>query len=77
MHDPEMHDPEEEVPAGELPLAGWSCAVCGTENETPVDAALGLTQKFTEDCRTCCRPNLLRIRVEPDGFLLVTAEFDE
>jgi len=70
----DLEGPPEEDGAG---VAEWSCAVCGTSNETAVEAGAAPTQKFTEDCRTCCRPNLLRIRVEPDGFLLVTAEFDE
>jgi hypothetical protein len=78
MHDPDdLQDPGEAVPAHELPLAGWFCAVCGSENETPVDAALGLQQKFTEDCRVCCRPNLLRIRIHSAEDMSVDVEFDE
>jgi hypothetical protein len=50
--------------------------VCGSENETPVDPALGLRQRFTEDCAACCRPNLLTITVRRDG-VEATAEFDE
>ncbi len=72
-----MDEPDEILPDPELPMAGWFCAVCGSENETPVDPALGLTQKFTEDCRVCCRPNLLRIRVFSAEDVSVEAEFDE
>ncbi|MEZ5064534.1 MAG: CPXCG motif-containing cysteine-rich protein [bacterium] len=51
--------------------------MCGSPNESLVDPALGATQKFTEDCAVCCRPNLLRVTVDADGDVLVTAEFDE
>ena len=61
----------------DLPLARWPCAVCGTENESPVDPALGSSQKFTDDCRVCCRPNLLRIVVRSADEIETTAEFDE
>jgi len=62
---------------GELPLALWHCAVCGSPNETPVDAQLGASQKFTEDCRVCCRPNLLRVSVRSPDEIFVDAIFDE
>jgi hypothetical protein len=61
----------------ELPLATWSCAVCGETNESPVDPALGASQKFTDDCRVCCHPNLLRIVVRGPDEIDVRAEFDE
>jgi hypothetical protein len=62
---------------GELPFATWSCAVCGSANETPVDTALGTRQEFTEDCVVCCRPNFLRITVSEDEDLSVEVSFDE
>lgn len=58
-------------------MAHWECAVCGGANETAVDNEAAPKQKFTEDCRVCCRPNLLRVRVASDGFLEVSVEFDE
>lgn len=62
---------------GPLPMAAWSCAVCGAANETPVDPALGAAQRFTEDCGTCCRPNLLTITVRGEDDVEATSEFDE
>lgn len=62
---------------GEVPFGRWGCAVCGSENETPVDPALGATQRFTEDCATCCRPNLLTVTVRSEDEIEVVAEFDE
>ena len=62
---------------GPLPAAEWSCAVCGAANETPVDPALGASQRFTEDCATCRRPNLLTITVHDEDGIEATSEFDE
>jgi hypothetical protein len=62
---------------GEIEWAAWSCAVCGSANETPVDPALGARQQFTEDCAACCRPNLLTALVRGEGDVEVAAEFDE
>jgi hypothetical protein len=62
---------------GELPLASWNCAVCGSANETPIDPQLGTSQKFTEDCCVCCRPNLLRVSVPSPDEILVDVVFDE
>ena len=61
----------------EASLVRWECAVCGAANETVVDDQAAPTQKFTEDCHVCCRPNLLRLRVASDGFLQMSVEFDE
>jgi hypothetical protein len=55
----------------------WSCAVCGATNEALVDPALGPTQRFTDDCSTCCRPNLLTVTVRSEDEIQVVAEFDE
>jgi hypothetical protein len=62
---------------GPLPAGTWECAVCGTPNETPVDPALGVSQRFTEDCAACCRPNLLTVTVRSEDEIEVVAEFDE
>jgi hypothetical protein len=54
----------------------YRCAVCGEVNETIVDESAGLSQRYTEDCRVCCRPNLLSIHIEGDE-VMITTEFDE
>jgi hypothetical protein len=51
--------------------------VCGSANETPVDAAAGSRQEFTEDCAVCCRPNFLKITISGDEEPSVEASFDE
>jgi hypothetical protein len=47
--------------------AGFDCAACGSPNDTTVDPSQGRRQEYVEDCRTCCRANLLRVELEPEG----------
>ena len=56
----------------------YDCAFCGEENEVLVDAGAGSRVTLTEDCRVCCRPNLLAIVVDGDGAvtLEVSQEYD-
>jgi hypothetical protein len=48
--------------------AGFQCAGCGEWNETVVDESGGKRQSYVEDCRVCCRPNVLAIRWTGDGY---------
>ncbi len=52
----------------------YSCAFCGEENEVFVDGSGARTQQFTEDCAVCCRPNLLTISIERDGWISINVE---
>ena len=36
-----------------------------------VDAGWGRRVTLTEDCRVCCRPNLLTITVDGDGAVML------
>ena len=56
-------------------VRAYDCAFCGEENEVLVDAAAGRKVTLTEDCRACCRPNLLAIVVDGDG--VVTLEVSQ
>jgi hypothetical protein len=47
--------------------AEFTCAFCGQINSTTVDPSGGRLQSYTEDCQTCCRPNALRIEIDPDS----------
>ena len=40
--------------------SGFQCAGCGEWNETLVDSA-GTSQRYVEDCRVCCKPNVLYV----------------
>ncbi len=57
-------------------LVTYNCAYCGEENETFVDPSAGFRQAYVEDCAVCCRPNLLRITIEEDGTIMISAEFE-
>lgn len=52
----------------------YNCEFCGEKNEVFVDGSGARTQKFTEDCQVCCRPNLLTIRIENDGEFGIEVE---
>ena len=56
----------------------YDCAFCGEENEILIDARGGRPVTLTEDCRVCCRPNLLTIAVDGDGAvtLEVSQEYE-
>ena len=61
-----------------LMIATYYCAVCGEEIETVVDESQGEEQEYIEDCAVCCRPNVLRVHVDPDsGEAAITATFEE
>lgn len=46
--------------------AEYICAYCGETNLTFIDFSAGSYQSYIEDCQTCCRPNVLYIRVDED-----------
>ena len=54
--------------------ATFWCAACGESNEVDVDLPAGRRQSYVEDCQVCCRPNLLRIRLDAEGNVQVEAE---
>jgi hypothetical protein len=45
--------------------ATFICVYCFQVVETTVDASGGRSQEYIEDCEVCCRPNLLRVTVDP------------
>ena len=40
------------------------CPYCGSENSLLIDPSAGSRQKLIVDCEVCCRPIVLRLRVE-------------
>jgi hypothetical protein len=50
--------------------AGFQCAGCGEWNETVVDESGGSRQFYVEDCQVCCKPNVLSIRWDGEGYLI-------
>jgi hypothetical protein len=45
----------------------YQCAYCGETNETVIDPTGGSRQVYVEDCAVCCRPNVLRILIDPEN----------
>ncbi len=57
--------------------AGFQCAACGEWNDTSVDPSGGRKQNYVEDCRVCCRPNLLRVEYDGESRQwLISAELE-
>ncbi len=42
----------------------WRCQYCGVENTVWVDLTAADKQDFIEECRVCCRPNRIIIKVD-------------
>jgi hypothetical protein len=38
----------------------------------PVDLVGGDSQDFVQDCEVCCRPWLVRVRLDEDGYATVS-----
>lgn len=51
--------------------SGFQCAGCGEWNETQVDSTGGSRQSYIEDCQVCCKPNLLDVRWDGEGYVIV------
>lgn len=49
-----------------MPYATYYCAVCGEPNETFIDESAGSEQELVEDCRICCRPNVLYVAINEE-----------
>ncbi len=59
-------------------IGTYICGVCGEEIETLVDESQGLAQEYIEDCAVCCRPNVLRVSIDPEsGEVTIEASFEE
>ena len=57
--------------------ASYVCDACGEEIVIPVDVAAGADQEYVEDCPVCCRPNVVHIHVEVDGYVRIWAEGEQ
>lgn len=55
----------------------YRCPVCGSLNETFADPSAGPVQTLVEDCTVCCRPNVVRIRIDQrTGETSVDVEYE-
>jgi hypothetical protein len=49
---------------------GFQCSGCGEWNDTVVDETGGGKQSYVEDCRVCCKPNVLAVRWSGEEFVI-------
>jgi len=49
------------------------CPYCGEVIELAIDEGGGSAQSYVEDCPVCCRPNVLRVSIDDEGVVHVTA----
>jgi hypothetical protein len=56
--------------------ASYICGACGEEIVVPVDLSQGAEQEYVEDCPVCCRANVIRVEVDPDGEVSVWAQLE-
>ncbi|MEQ8846203.1 CPXCG motif-containing cysteine-rich protein [Botrimarina sp.] len=47
--------------------ASYTCGECGEEIVVPIDLSAGASQQYVEDCPVCCRANVIRVEIDPDG----------
>ena len=52
----------------------YDCAYCNARNTATVDRTGGLRQRYTEDCETCCRPNVLHVEIDPEDESMARIE---
>jgi hypothetical protein len=58
----------------ELRTVSVACPWCGETIEVDVDPSAGSSQELVEDCSVCCRPNLVRVRLDAEGCPAVSCE---
>lgn len=48
--------------------AAYDCDWCHEQIVVPLDVSAGASQEYVEDCPVCCRPNLIRVELDDDGW---------
>lgn len=56
--------------------ASYLCQSCGELIVVPIDISAGRSQSYSEDCPVCCRANLIRLEIDPDGQIRVASEIE-
>jgi hypothetical protein len=62
--DDEDHDEADVAHEEPNDEGSYICQSCGEEIVVPVDEHGGDEQEYVEDCPVCCRPHVLRIRLD-------------
>lgn len=56
--------------------SSYICGECGEEIVVPIDLTAGAEQEYVEDCPVCCRPNVIRVEIDPDGDTRVWGQLE-
>lgn len=48
-----------------------SCPYCGEASELRVDLVGGASQEYVQDCEVCCRPWLVQVKLDGEGYAAV------
>jgi DNA-directed RNA polymerase subunit RPC12/RpoP len=56
--------------------ATYICGACGEEIVVPIDLSQGEEQEYVEDCPICCRANVIRVEIDPDGEATVSSQLE-
>jgi hypothetical protein len=54
--------------------SSYICDSCGEAIIIPLDLSAGENQVYVEVCPVCCRPNVIYIEIEKNGWAPVSAE---
>jgi hypothetical protein len=57
--------------------ATYICDACGEDVVIPLDPTQGDSQQFVEDCPVCCRPNSIRVEIDPEGEARAWAQSEQ
>ena len=69
----ESQNPHDSDLSAELNDTAWvSCPHCGQASEMLVDLVGGAIQEYVQDCQVCCRPWLVRVQLDGDGYASVS-----
>ena len=67
-----MKPPDGDFDAELNDSARVSCPYCAESSEVLVDLAGGAVQEYVQDCEVCCRPWLVRVHVDGEGYASVS-----
>lgn len=56
--------------------ASYICGACGEEIVVPIDFSQGSAQEYVEDCPVCCRANVVRVDIDPNGEVSIRTELE-
>jgi len=71
---PELTDSTDVYKPSSDTEASYLCDACGEEIIIPLDLTAGTSQTYVEDCPVCCRANVIKVQLDPNGALQAWAE---